>query len=77
MFYYSGIQLQHRSCLFACLSSGWATTTGRLLGLKAGNSLSFFSEKYIEQSNTYYKSTIYTVSPASHQKLKALMVWTE
>jgi len=25
--------------LFACLSSGWATTTGRLLGPKFGNSI--------------------------------------
>jgi len=28
--------------LFACLSSGWTTTTGRLLGTKVGNSISVF-----------------------------------
>jgi len=27
--------------LFTCLSSGWATTTGRLLGPKMGNNVSF------------------------------------
>jgi len=31
--------------LFACLSSGWATTTGRLLGPKVGNNIiSVFSK---------------------------------
>jgi len=31
--------------LFACLLSGWTTTTGRLLGLKVGNSIVFFPRK--------------------------------
>jgi len=31
--------LQHRSCSVTCLSSGWVTTTGRLLGFKMGNSI--------------------------------------
>jgi len=30
--------------LFACLSSGWATTTGRLLGPKMGNSIKCLSQ---------------------------------
>jgi len=29
--------------LFACLSSGWAITTGRLLGFKMGNSIKYLS----------------------------------
>jgi len=35
----SAIPLQHRTVLFACLSSGWATITGRMLGPKMGNSI--------------------------------------
>jgi len=31
-------------------------------------------KQWIKQSNTYCKSTVYTVSPVPHQKLKALMV---
>jgi len=41
----------HLSChsnteavLFACLSLGWATTTGRLLGPKLGNSIKCLSQ---------------------------------
>jgi len=30
--------------LFACLSSGWATTTGRLLGSMVGNSIKYLSQ---------------------------------
>jgi len=30
--------------LLACLSSGWATTTGRLLGPKVGNSIMYLSQ---------------------------------
>jgi len=36
--------------LFACLSSGWATTMGRLLGSKVGNALSVFPKNTV----TYY-----------------------
>jgi len=32
------------AALFACLSSGWATTTGRLLGTKVGNSIKCLSQ---------------------------------
>jgi len=30
--------------LFACLSSGWATTAGRLLGPKVENSIKYLSQ---------------------------------
>jgi len=47
MLYYA-LCLSYRSnteaALFACLSFGWATTTGRLLGSKAGNSISCLSQ---------------------------------
>jgi len=32
------------AALFACLSLGWATTTGRLLGPKVGNSIKCLSQ---------------------------------
>jgi len=42
---YLSYHSQHRSCL-ACLSSGWANTTGRLLGPKVGNSIKGLSQRY-------------------------------
>jgi len=33
-----------KAALFACLTSGWATTTGRLLGPKVGNSIKCLSQ---------------------------------
>jgi len=39
LFYHSNTE----AVLFACLSSGWATTTGRLLVLKIGNSIKCLS----------------------------------
>jgi len=38
--YYSNTE----AVLFACLSSGWANTTGRLLGPKVGNSIKCLSQ---------------------------------
>jgi len=32
--------------LFVCLSSGWATTTGKLLGPKVGNSFKCLFQRY-------------------------------
>jgi len=32
--------------LFTCFSPGWATTTGRLLGRKMGNSIKCFSQEH-------------------------------
>jgi len=45
MLYYALCLSYHsntEAVLFACLSSGWAITTGTLLGLKAGNSIKCF-----------------------------------
>jgi len=38
------LPLQHKLVLFACLSSDWATTTGRLLDSKMGNSSKCLSQ---------------------------------
>jgi len=40
----SVIPLNTEAALFACLSSGYATTTGRLLGPKVGNSIKCLSQ---------------------------------
>jgi len=44
----SVITLHTEAVLFVCLSSGWATTTGRLLGPKVGNSIMRLSQGYSE-----------------------------
>jgi len=40
----SVLPLRPEAILFACLSSGWATTKGRLLGLKMRNSIKCLSQ---------------------------------
>jgi len=37
------------AALFVCLLSGWATTTGRLLGPKVGNSIKCLSHRESNQ----------------------------
>jgi len=47
MLYYALCLSYHsntEAAVFACLSSGWDTTTGRLLGPKVGTALSVFAK---------------------------------
>jgi len=66
----SVIRLQHKTVMFACFLSGWATTTGRLLGPKVKNSIKCLSQghatRYRIGSRTKFRNISIT-SPALDQ----------
>jgi len=79
MFYYALYLSYHsnrEAVLFVCLSSGWATTTGRLLGPKVGNSTKCHSQGHIDalthwesnQSFATFKFQVYFSSQHTDNK---------
>jgi len=61
--------------MFACLSSGWATTTGRLLGPKVGNIInSLFT--WSKQNWLFWRVGFYPANRSNWKSIqKALFVW--
>jgi len=52
------ITFQHRMALFACLLSGWVTTTGRLLGPKMGNLALCLFQEHSDRTKRYRIGTL-------------------